>query len=282
MGYIRKLTETKSECRVFNLSKFMDNQNLLQTYLQDMVNSNRRSSGPSVPLNMLEALESYPSIPLSVETLDFRTLQECYDQQSQLVELAVLMAGRIRLQPNTDENAPDNDLRAWRRLYNQVMNDRSSNITFTRDGNENYELALSMANSRASLDEINSMIKNVLENAKEGDIIDICGYRGTGYYYVLENNPSQGIFRAVKTKGQYGCHLPAAAWPLIEEHGVNYFKSADVWACYIPSGKLVEVKDARAIHVSESDDQYIVSWLVTSNRLSINGSEYEAELWKMC
>lgn len=56
---------------------------------------------------------------------------------------------------------------------------------------------------------------NITTNAtiKNGDIIDVEGYRGNGFYYVYEH---EGILKTEKTLGEYGQYLPFEGIKMID------------------------------------------------------------------
>lgn len=53
---------------------------------------------------------------------------------------------------------------------------------------------------------------------KAGDILDIIGYRGTGYYVIYEN--SNGELQLQRTEGEYGIILPKEAYRYVRKFGV--------------------------------------------------------------
>ena len=53
---------------------------------------------------------------------------------------------------------------------------------------------------------------------KAGDILDIEGYRGTGYYFIYEDNAGELQLQA--TEGEYGIILPKEAYRYVRKFGV--------------------------------------------------------------
>jgi hypothetical protein len=275
MGLIRKLSGSRTKTKIFDLSRLFDNQNLLEHNLDDLLR--RDGPGQTVPAlseSVLSSFMRYGTIP-DAEFLDFRELSEIFKQQSDLVDLALLIGNSEHQQTLLGANEQvrsDENLRAWRVLYDQIL---SADTNRARDYNLYQRAsAISRANSRLSVDDLNKLIENVLKNVKEGDIIDISGYRGTGYYYVLQNS-KQG-FKAIKTKGEFGCHLPQEAWTMIQLHGVEFFEAADVWACVLP--KSTFVTSSKISFTCSEGYEFLFSWLASKETMTIDGQSYKGEI----
>ena len=63
------------------------------------------------------------------------------------------------------------------------------------------------------------IIRKEFDNAQEGDIIDIYGERGIGYYYIWRNSSKQ--LMVARTLGEYGNFLPCYALPFIVTFGIT-------------------------------------------------------------
>ena len=137
---------------------------------------------------------------------------------------------------------------------------------------EQSQVAFSLALQRKNPVSMAIMFQKVKSTAKAGDIIDICGYRGTGYYFVISNDDGHLVTR--KTFGQYGCFLPSEAWQFIEQHGYEFFEHVDVWSCQLPP----DVRLANIETNAEVNDEYLISWLRQDNLIEINGNTHRGEI----
>ncbi len=103
----------------------------------------------------------------------------------------------------------------------------------------------------------------VLAQIKEGDFLDVQGYRGTGLYYYNGKD-------FIKTEGEYGYFLPSDAWKMVQLHGLEFFKGR-CGAEYIllPKGVKIETKGdehldldqdrlALSINCTDNDDDYVI------------------------
>ena len=69
---------------------------------------------------------------------------------------------------------------------------------------------------------------------KEGDLLDIEGYRGQGLYYY---DGSQ----LIKTLGTYGYFLPSEAWKFVELNGVEFYEGCGAEYVLFPKDAKVSV-----------------------------------------
>jgi hypothetical protein len=64
---------------------------------------------------------------------------------------------------------------------------------------------------------------------KDGDLIDLDGYRGTGLYYYDGSSES-----FIKTSGEYGYFLPCEAFSFVLEHGLEYYQDCGAEFVLLP------------------------------------------------
>jgi hypothetical protein len=213
------------------------------------------------------------------DTIDLESVIDIYERQYNLVDDALEEGAARREQfsssysPHLPNMAQDENLRAWRVLYDRINSGRNLN----REVEERYESALSNANKRLTPNELAFMVKSVLDSCEEGDLIDVSGYRGTGYYFVAENKV------LIKTLGQFGCHLPPEAWHTVNKNSCDYYEKADIWGCYLPVGTQLHIPSTGKRMVVGAHDKILYSWLIRSETLEIDGqdNQIKGEIWDM-
>ncbi|KAI3639559.1 hypothetical protein MIR68_002253 [Amoeboaphelidium protococcarum] len=279
-------------CVVHDLRCVMENDNLLRDNMDVILRTPRRvnrhftrprpprqSVSRTLPIEGIETLHlndtegdenvqeedtdfsEYPRFTFG-EMLNFDNLIETYDQQHCMINQAVSIGEyRERIaRMRADHSQPDADELRQRSDFESIL----SSIIF-----------------RLNPEVLNGLINSVKKSCRVGDIIDVCGYRGNGYYYVANVDPDNNVVEAYKTLGDYGCHLPHQAWDIIERYGENYFQSADVWACFLPVDTRIMMHNAAGIQEEysiHSENSVMFSWLHQKEQVVINGRTYRGKI----
>lgn len=297
MGLIHHPRKLDVRCSVHDLSCLIANQTLLTDHIHGLLRlparmvrplqytrprPPRHASGEGYGSEVsVASFQSFTNIPLE-QHLSFDALETAYREQYLLVERAILVGEERRRRSRVHE----------RMSRNQTAPSLSpgSNVDFSLTEAELAELeersqaALGIALRRKTPDQIHQLLAEIKRLVEPGDIIDIAGYRGSGYYLVVANDRTQG-FVTEKTVGQYGCYLPPTAWPYVAQYGPEFFESADVWACYLPIETSVCLPDDQSEQISvtehaTSENEFMFSWLYQSETIEINGNSYTGEVFK--
>lgn len=214
---------------------------------------------PNADMLQFESFEE-----LSLAPFDMDTMMGVYETQYDLVERALFLGSSAQLISDNDDSTEIIELQ---RLFDRQ-----------------YEDALHKAIMRKTPGQLRSLVETIMKSCRVGDLIDCTGYRGTGYYLVTSTAASgdedcvykcadgKRIVSLSKTHGTFGCHLPAEAWPLIEQFSYSFFEKADVWGCVLPDECRID---------SRSNDANIISWLQRTDQVLINGNIYMGELCAM-
>ena len=90
-----------------------------------------------------------------------------------------------------------------------------------------------------------NQLEYVFDEVREGDIIDVAGERGTGYFYVYEDKKSSKLHVA-QTQGDYGYYLPKEALPILHKFKIETAEQASlIWKgdCVLGINLGVDEKD---------------------------------------
>ena len=103
--------------------------------------------------------------------------------------------------------------------------------------------------------------KHEVEELKDGDLVDMAGYRGTGLFYLHGN-----VF--IKTPGEYGYFLPSMAW----KHGIDHYKDCHCGAEFIliPTDCDIRFKN----NSSTKEIRTPFDWALHLNEKAEDGDDY--------
>lgn len=184
MGLIRVVNDSGYKSNIIDLSDFYTNQLVLNEHLNAllwipgnrMINPLSRSQGNSL-LNLPSpsSFHSFTPIPLN-SSLNFETLLAVYREQYSLLERAIV-SGCER-----------------RRLFYENRDEGFDSALDVSTFEEVHQMVMTMARRRKTPDQLEKMVQKARKEARPGDIIDIAGYRGKGYYFIWKNDESGKLF----------------------------------------------------------------------------------------
>lgn len=88
------------------------------------------------------------------------------------------------------------------------------------------------------------------------DILDLCGYRGSGYYYVYKFNKQLFV---EKTLGEYGYYLPFESRNFILKYGIknsDNFGISNILGFHIPRGTIIISNTNNQQSIIDNDETY--------------------------
>jgi hypothetical protein len=187
MGLVRVPKKISARSTVHDLSFIHDNQTILSHHLNDLL----RDSNPSY--DTIAPFQNFGSIPMTND-LDLERMIQIYSDQYMLVENAYHIGVERRLQAMNYQHRHRRLLPPSPSLPSAVRRMRSMSLTSAQDGavdgddgegaeidvEERYQHVSAMAARRKSPMRLREEIDCRVRECKVGDIIDICGYRGTG------------------------------------------------------------------------------------------------------
>lgn len=230
------------KCQVHDLTALMCNQDLLTHFRRDITGQYQLMDS-----NHYQIDEEFPEMPME-ESFDAKRFLRIYEVQYQIV--TKLCTAGIQVDMN-------------------ALNDTQR---------ERHQFVMSqLVKDRPSPHQMNAIVDRVLKACHEGDIIDVMGYRGTGYNLVTEkrdwheNGTHLVEVKCSKTIGPYGCHLPEDGWHWVSLYGTDFYEKCDLWGCQLPTNTMYRMVD-RAQEF-KTDDNKLFSWLEKHQLLNIGGFE---------